>query len=364
MEPAHKPVFIPPKKRVVRKLKTKGTNHNNAAVRRIHSYDIVTRMPPNDTDNVSDKLASSMSESPRFLRTTCSNSEAIALSDLSTRLSNVDSPQASMSEYSLSDSQKKPSRPVEHPSSFSPEVEYVSDDNGVTWPEEVLPRTCDKSNSSKLKANETDAEVVNENEHSALNHSVSIQDGYLTLTGTIKRGKKAGHSIDVKLNMSREELEEFEADLSRKLQPKEVIFGTKSGIHIVCFTLLCAPIVFLVASCYAFYLGTFTWYNIYIHFSEERTIWHKIFICPFLVLTYPFWVLPTFIGIGIYSAIVQVSWHYDSWITCVQDLEKGFFGWLCASLNVSECAPYEVVILNDLPVEKEKEKINASVAIL
>jgi len=65
-----------------------------------------------------------------------------------------------------------------------------------------------------------------------------------------------------------------------------------------------------------------------------------------------------------YAAIIQISWHYDRWITEVQDLEKGFFGWLCASLQLSDCAPYEVVILNDIPVDKEKKNINTAVTTL
>lgn len=362
MESAHKPVFIPPKKRVVRKSKAKGSNLPSSSVRRIHSYDIVTKVPRDESGSFSEKLPTSQSYSPAP-RSKCPSQEEIALNALSTSL--PDSPsQASVSRLQLSN---KPPKTVSCTDNVlgddASELNCEIGENVGNWSEDVAAASSNSQAATKQENAEADADLATEN--SALNHhTISIQDGYLTLTGTIKRGKKAGQSIDIKLNMSREELDEFEADLSKKLQPKEAIFGSKSGIHITCLTLICAPIVFLVSCCYAFYLGTFTWYNVYIHFSEERTIWHKIFICPFLVISYPFWVLPTFLAIGLYASTVQVSWHYDSWITEVQDLEKGFYGWLCASLHLSDCAPYEVVILNDLPAEKEKEKINTTVTTL
>ncbi|KAK7790070.1 hypothetical protein R5R35_012994 [Gryllus longicercus] len=92
----------------------------------------------------------------------------------------------------------------------------------------------------------------------------SSTDGCLTMTGTIKRGKKAGQSVDVRLNMSREELEVLEAAIAAK------------------------------------------------------------------------------------KGLVQISWFFESWYKEMTDLEKGFYGWLCAALKHEDCSPYEVVVLTEI----------------
>jgi len=125
-------------------------------------------------------------------------------------------------------------------------LENVSEGNAKVWPENNVAESTCHNNPSRTRNEIVEVEAELATENSALNHNVTIEDtnGYLTLMGTIKRGKKAGQSIDVKLNMSKEELEEFEADLSKKLRPKEVLFGKLSGIHIVALTVLCSPVVF------------------------------------------------------------------------------------------------------------------------
>ncbi|GBP42207.1 Transmembrane protein 169 [Eumeta japonica] len=111
---------------------------------------------------------------------------------------------------------------------------------------------------------------------------------YLTMTGTIKRGKKKGQNIDVKLNISREELEVIEAAIVAEEYNKMNISkcSLHNGLH-----------VFLL---------------------------------------------------GLYAGIIQLSFSGSNWWKEVCDFEKGFYGWLCNFLGVSECSPYEVVVLMDV----------------
>ncbi|GAB6031908.1 hypothetical protein CHUAL_010300 [Chamberlinius hualienensis] len=384
MESAHKPVIIAPVKRAIKKPRHKGSGNIQPNIRRIHSQDIVTRMPRDDcladrcafTNSLASNSSCKTPNSPSFQKLRSQSQDAIALKSQTTA---TDSSCVTPEFEVIGDNIIFPNLMGQLNSNFGSLRESNEDQTIVAANdlelESLPPGNCENEESGFLKVTSSPSKNVNlslpiplglqtaqidvlgevegsATEDCALNESTT-EDHYLTLTGTIKRGKKAGQCIDVKLNMSREELEKMEAELSKKLQPKEQLFGTKSGIHILLISILCAPLVFLISGFYGFYLGTYTWYNIYVHFSDEKTIWHKIFICPFLVLTYPLWVPLMFVGVGAFAAAIQISWYYDRWVAEIQDLEKGFFGWLCASLQLSECAPYEVVILNDVPAGKD-----------
>uniref|UniRef100_A0A182QAR9 Transmembrane protein 169 n=1 Tax=Anopheles farauti TaxID=69004 RepID=A0A182QAR9_9DIPT len=177
-------------------------------------------------------------------------------------------------------------------------------------------------------------------------------DNYLTMTGTIKRGRKKGQSIDVQLNISREELEQISKQalaVHGELDRSEKRCCTlRTGVHILLLSLVCLPFVTLTTGIYSFYMGTVTWYNMFTYFNEERSYCHKLLMSPLLILAYPLGIVMCTVGLALYAGIRQISFHFRSWLNEVADIEKGFYGWLCSVLHLSDCSPYEVVILTDI----------------
>lgn len=178
-------------------------------------------------------------------------------------------------------------------------------------------------------------------------------DSYLTMTGTVKRGRKKGQSVDLQLNISRDELEKINAAVVAVEQIQQqnngfCICSLTTGMHILILTIICLPFVAAYTSIYSFYIGTLTWYNIFNYFNEEKSYLYKVLMSPVLILTYPFGICICTIGLGIYAGIVQLSLSLTRWYNEVSDIEKGFYGWLCSFLHLSDCSPYEVVILTDL----------------
>lgn len=203
---------------------------------------------------------------------------------------------------------------------------------------------------TEASALKCDSESSSSPERSVMSSST---DGYLTMTGTIKRGKKKGQNIDVKLNISREELEILEAAIVAKEISKAqqwFVCTPTTGFHIVLWSFLCMPIVILFSGVYSFYIGTLTWYNIFTYVSEGKNCWKRVFISPFVILLYPFLILLFTVGVGLFAGVAQLTCCGSSWWKEVCDLEKGFYGWLCGLLHLSDCSPYEVVILTDLKV--------------
>lgn len=191
-------------------------------------------------------------------------------------------------------------------------------------------------------------------------------DNYLTMTGTIKRGKKKGQCLDVQLNISRDELEKINSTALKMQEVNEeskqscCVCSLASGLHILLLSLLSLPFVVVITSIYAFYVGTITWYNMFIYFIEEKSYLHKLLMSPLLIIAYPIGILLCTIGLAIYSGIVQISTKFVKWSNEIADIEKGFFGWLCNFLHLSDCSPYEVVILTDLKVPDETVPANSS----
>ncbi|XP_028292126.1 transmembrane protein 169 [Gouania willdenowi] len=178
---------------------------------------------------------------------------------------------------------------------------------------------------------------------------------YVTLTGTITRGKKKGQVVDIHVTLTEKELRELAKSKERLNAECEGGEGSKhtcglgvyQGPHVVLWSLSCLPVVFFLSFITSFYYGTLTWYNVFLVYNEERTFWHKITICPFLIIFYPVLIMPMAVSLALYSAVVQVSWAFSEWWQAVRDLEKGFCGWACCKLGLEDCSPYSIVELLD-----------------
>ncbi|XP_065207321.1 transmembrane protein 169 [Planococcus citri] len=166
----------------------------------------------------------------------------------------------------------------------------------------------------------------------------------LTLPGTIKKKKKVDR-VSVKVNISRDELDILEANITSVQQKKCRICATNQGIHVLILSLFCTPFVMCLTSLYSFYIGTLTWYNIFNHVAEHDKIIKRVLFAPTLIFAYPFLIVCFSSGLAIYGALAQISWHYSSWLKQITDLEKGFYGWICSALSIEECCPYQVVVL-------------------
>ncbi|CAG0901200.1 unnamed protein product [Cyprideis torosa] len=174
-------------------------------------------------------------------------------------------------------------------------------------------------------------------------------DHHLTLTGTFKRGQKAGQKVDVRVEITREKLEKIDRKIQRAQLDKRrrCCLGLSKGPHVFLTSLLVAPFVFILASLYSFYMGTLTWYNVLLCL-DQRSVCCRILVAPFLILMYPPLILLCSLCLGLYAGIAQISWYSSSWCREMSDMEKGFFGWLCAGLRLESCSPYEVIILEDM----------------
>ncbi|XP_074550391.1 transmembrane protein 169 [Halichoeres trimaculatus] len=178
---------------------------------------------------------------------------------------------------------------------------------------------------------------------------------YVTLTGTITRGKKKGQLVDIHLTLTEKEIRDLARSKERldaeceagENYKRSCGLGVCQGPHVVLWSISCAPVVFLLSFITSFYYGTLTWYNVFLVYNEERTFWHKITICPFLIIFYPMLIMPMALSLALYSAVVQVSWAASEWWQAVRDLEKGFCGWACGKLGLEDCSPYSIVELLD-----------------
>lgn len=190
-------------------------------------------------------------------------------------------------------------------------------------------------------------------------------DSYLTMTGTVKRGRKKGQSMDLQLNVSRDELEKINAAVVAVEQSQQerhdcCVCSATIGIHILVMSIVCFPFVTAYTAFYSFYIGTLTWYNIFNYFNEEKSYLHKLLMSPLLILTYPVVICLCTIGLGFYAGFVQISLSLSRWSNEITDIEKGFYGWLCSFLHLSDCSPYEVVILTDLRLPETVNHGNSS----
>ncbi|KAM8933773.1 transmembrane protein 169 [Pelodytes ibericus] len=175
---------------------------------------------------------------------------------------------------------------------------------------------------------------------------------YVTLTGTITRGKKKGQMVDIHVTLTERELQEL-AKSKEPLQEepeegkKTCSVGLGRGPHVLLWSILCLPVVFVLSFVLSFYYGTITWYNIFLVYNEERTFWHKIIVCPFLIIFYPIIIVVLSFSLALYTAVTQISWSFGEWWHAVRDMEKGLCGWICSKLGLEDCSPYSIVELLD-----------------
>lgn len=186
---------------------------------------------------------------------------------------------------------------------------------------------------------------------SSNSHENGDADGnYNAWTGTIKRGNKKANGItEVQFELTDKEILKLNKSIKRDKDEKldKQILGIGKGPHVIFWSILCVPFALIFSLAFTFYIGTITWYNIYINLSEDRTIWHKIFFCPLLIIFFPFIIPIPSIIVAIYAMFIQISWNISSWSKEWRDLEKGFFVWLCHIFKIPECVPYEIVIIDD-----------------
>ncbi|XP_048342264.1 transmembrane protein 169 [Sphaerodactylus townsendi] len=191
-----------------------------------------------------------------------------------------------------------------------------------------------------------------------LGHSIDgswtmpLDSRYVTLTGTITRGKKKGQMVDIHVTLTDKELQE----LAKSKEPlktempegkKACDVGLAKGPHVLLWSLVCLPVIFMMSFVVSFYYGTITWYNVFLVYNEERTFWHKITFCPFLIIFYPIIIMVVSCSLGLYTAVTQISWAFGDWWHAVRDMEKGFCGWLCSKMGLEDCSPYSIVELLD-----------------
>lgn len=180
--------------------------------------------------------------------------------------------------------------------------------------------------------------------------NMPLDSRYVTLTGTITRGKKKGQLVDIHVTLTEKELQELTKPKESSKETtsegrKACQMGADRGPHVVLWTLVCLPVVFVLSFVVSFYYGTITWYNIFLVYNEERTFWHKISYCPCLILFYPVLIVAMASSLGLYAAVVQLSWSWGAWWQAARDMEKGFCGWLCSKLGLEDCSPYSIVEL-------------------
>ncbi len=188
--------------------------------------------------------------------------------------------------------------------------------------------------------------------------------GQLTLTGTMRRSRRRrGHRdaceaseasatatcrservmCAVEMSVTQREMTEIEKRVHDKLHDRWFC-GVRRGAHVLVLSVLILPVMLVYATVQAFYLGTLTWYNVFLHYNEERSCCHKL-LSPLVLLIYPLWIAPVTLLLGVYGSLAQLSWYLDSWLECVRHPDRGFFAYVCNLLDIPDSCPYQVVLL-------------------
>ena len=166
------------------------------------------------------------------------------------------------------------------------------------------------------------------------------EDEYITDTGECS----ACPMLDEEPIYQEHTLEVYDTSVFKQ---DECLFGVDRGFHIVVLSLVAIPFVFLITCVISGYLGVLTWYNVFLHYYEQRGVFCRITVCPFLILIFPPVLVIIILGLSTYTAIGQLSWFLSAWKASISDFEKGFFAWLCIYLELKECCPYEVIVITE-----------------
>ena len=179
----------------------------------------------------------------------------------------------------------------------------------------------------------------------SLTSSSNNPKNYLTMTGTIKRGKHLPEkSLDIQLSVTPDHLTKLEKRVHDKYHDR-CFCGLRRGPHVFILSLLSIPFMLIYSTFQAFFLGSMTWYNIFLYYNEERTCCHKL-LSPLILLLYPIWIAPVTLGLGLFGGLRCISWYWDSWISELKNPDSGFMAWICTKLSLPDCAPYQVVLLS------------------
>jgi len=205
-----------------------------------------------------------------------------------------------------------------------------------------ISKTLKDNNSfiSKTEHNITTASMPSLNSSKVANGN----GNYLTLTGTIKRGKYPEKSLDIQLSVTPDHLSKLEKRVHDKYHDR-CFCGLRRGPHVFILSVLSIPFMLIYSAWQAFFLGSMTWYNIFIYYNEERSCCHKL-LSPLVLLFYPLWILPVTLGLGFFGAFRVISWYWDSWVAELGNPDSGFMAWACSKMNLPDCAPYAVVLLS------------------
>ncbi|BFZ06263.1 hypothetical protein BsWGS_09302 [Bradybaena similaris] len=178
----------------------------------------------------------------------------------------------------------------------------------------------------------------------------SPDNQHVTMRGTITRGNSVGQPVKVQLDLT--ETEFLRLTSHEPLIKEDFKCGCASGQgpHIILWSLLCIPVAIAISLTVAFYNGSMAWYNLIIYFSEEKTFFHKVALCPLIILTFPITVGISAVLISLVAAAMQISWSWHRWLAEIRDGEKGFYGWFCAQIRLPKCSPYQVVVLDSSSV--------------
>lgn len=158
-------------------------------------------------------------------------------------------------------------------------------------------------------------------------------------------------TYDVHLTLTAEAIRAMEKRIHAKYHDR-CFCGLNRGLHVFLLSLCAFPFALIYATLQAFYLGTLTWYNVFIHYNEERSCLHKL-LSPGILLLYPLWIIPCTIVIGLFGALFQVSWYFDSWLDALRTPDGGFFRWFCEDfVGLTDCSPYRVILLSSSDYER------------